>query len=144
MKYFYFIFSLFILLSCNAKKDTKEVIDTTNESYKQSEMTILMLQMYAVNLENKRVIVAGEDVGKLTDFSDDFQKIHTSKLTDENDRDASFNAFSDFYLDTYQQLFKVEKEALVQAHNQTINSCISCHKTTCLGPIPKIKKLLIQ
>lgn len=138
------IFGLLCLISCNAKKKKSEVNTVTNEFYKQSEMAALMLQMYAVNLENKRLIIAGEQTEKLTDFSKEFQKIHSAALTDVDDRNAAFNAFSEYYLNTYQQLFKVEKDSLVQAHNNTINSCISCHKTTCLGPIPKIKKLIIQ
>lgn len=144
MKQLCLIFGLLCLISCNAKKEKNEVNNTTNEFYKQSEMAALMLQMYAVNLENKRLIVAGEQTEQFTDFSKEFQKIHSATLTDVGDRNAAFNAFSEHYLNTYQQLFKVEKDSLVQAHNNTINSCISCHNTTCLGPIPKIKKLLIQ
>ncbi len=144
MKQFFFILLLIFLSSCSTKKETKEVKKTTNEFYKQSEMAALMLKMYAVNLENKKLILAGESSENLTNFSKEFQKIHGAQLTDANDRNASFNAFSDFYLETYQQLFTVDKEALPEAHNNTIMSCIACHKTTCVGPIPKIKKLLIQ
>jgi len=144
MKKFYFIFLVFMLLNCHSKKETKEETGNTNKMYKQSEMAALMLKMYAVNLENKRLILAGESSESLTNFSKEFKEIHAAKLTDANDRNASFNAFSDYYLETYQQLFEVEKDSLQNAHNNTINSCIACHKTTCIGPIPKIKKLLIQ
>ncbi|WP_439132090.1 hypothetical protein [Polaribacter sp.] len=144
MKRLFYIFIILTLLSCHSKKEAEVVEKTTNEFYKQSEMAALMLKMYAVNLENKKLILAGESSENLTDFSKEFQKIHGAKLTDANDRDASFNAFSDFYLETYQQLFTVDKDSLPKAHNNTINSCIACHKTTCVGPIPKIKKLLIQ
>lgn len=133
-----------MLLSCHSKKKPKEETETTNKTYKQSEMAALMLKMYAVNLENKRLILAGESSKSLMDFSKEFKEIHAAKLTDANDRNASFNAFSDYYLETYQQLFEVERDSLQNAHNNTINSCIACHKTTCIGPIPKIKKLLIQ
>ncbi|WP_397445356.1 hypothetical protein [Polaribacter sp. R77954] len=144
MKQVFFILAFITLFSCNTKKEPKEVEQTTNELYKQSEMAALMLQMYAVNLENKRLILEGAPTEKLTNFTEQFKKIHVAKLTDASDRNASFNALSEYYLDTYQQLFTVEKDALSKAHNNTINSCIACHKTTCIGPIPKIKKLLIQ
>lgn len=33
---------------------------------------------------------------------------------------------------------------LKERFNHAINNCLACHKTECMGPIPKIKKLLIQ
>ena len=33
---------------------------------------------------------------------------------------------------------------LKNRYNNAINSCISCHTTECTGPIPRIKKLLIN
>ena len=33
---------------------------------------------------------------------------------------------------------------LKERYNTAINNCLACHKTECTGPIPKIKKLLIQ
>lgn len=143
MKNIFLVFSILAFLGCNSKKE-QEVKISKNNFYKQSEMAALMLQMYAVNLENKKLIVNGENPKNLKDYSKEFEKIHSAKLTDSTDRNASFSAFSGYYLNTYKQIFTTQKDSLVNAHNNTINSCISCHKTTCIGPIPKIKKLLIQ
>lgn len=130
---------LVFLFACSSKKEA-EVNTEKSNLYKQSEMAALMLQMYDANLENKQLILEGKTPVK---FSKEFANIHTATLTDPTDRDASFEAFSDFYLDSYQQVFKSAKDSLVLKHNNTINSCIACHKTTCIGPIPRIKKLLI-
>lgn len=137
-KYIYF-FSLFIIFSCSSKTEKKATI-TENKMYKQSEMAALMLKMYEANLENKELILQGKTP---TNNSKDFFKIHTAKLTDSTDRNAAFKGYSDIYLKTYNDLFNKSEGALKTKHNNTINSCIACHKTTCLGPIPKIKKLLI-
>ena len=104
-------------------------------------MAALMLEMYALNLENKSLILAGKNPQKLPK---EFYKIHSAKLTDSTDRNASFEAFSELHLYTYQQLMTSSKDSLITNHNKTINSCIACHKTTCIGPIPRIKKLLIS
>ncbi|MCI2228949.1 hypothetical protein MC378_07200 [Polaribacter sp. MSW13] len=130
---------LLLFLGCSSKKE-KEVIITTNNTYKQSEMAALMLQMYAANLENKKLILEGKTPA---DFPDEFLNIHTAKLTDASDRNASFNSFSEYYLKTLAQVYTA-KDSLKLKHNNAINSCIACHQTTCLGPIPKIKKLLIK
>ena len=42
------------------------------------------------------------------------------------------------------KVFETSKDSLVSKHNNAINSCIACHETTCVGPIPRIKKLLIK
>ncbi|APZ45179.1 hypothetical protein BW723_02205 [Polaribacter reichenbachii] len=134
-------FLLFLFtLSCSQKKQDKIVI-TENKEYKQSEMAALMLKMYAVNLENKKLILEGKSPEK---FNQEFLNIHTAKLTDSTDRNAAFKGFSDFYLKNYEMLFESSKDSLKINYNNTINSCIACHKTTCIGPIPKIKKLLIK
>ena len=132
---------LFIsILSCVDKKENKVIIQE-NKAYQQSEMAALMLSMYQVNLENKKLILEGKFPEK---YHQEFSKIHTAKLTDSTDRNAAFKGFSDFYLKNYKMLFETPKDSLKFSHNNTINSCIACHKTTCIGPIPKIKKLLIQ
>lgn len=136
-----FIFSVLIfMISCTHKKEEKANQQASN-SYKQSEMAALMLQMYELNSENKSLILTGKKPQKLPK---EFYNIHSAKLTDSTDRNASFEAFSEFYLDTYQQLVSSSKDSLITNHNNTVNSCIACHKTTCIGPIPKIKKLLIS
>lgn len=127
------------MISCSEKKQENQ--HQQNEKIvKQSEMAALMLEMYDLNLKNKVLILDGKKPQKLPKV---FYKIHSAKLTDSTDRNASFEAYSEFYLDTYQQLMTSSKDSLILNHNKTINSCIACHQTTCIGPIPKIKKLLI-
>jgi hypothetical protein len=139
MKSSFYILLLVFIIACSSKKEA-EVNAKKSNLFKQSEMAALMLHMYDANLENKQLILEGKTPVK---FSKEFAKIHTATLTDPTDKDASFQVFSEFYLDSYQQVYRSSKDSLVLKHNNSINSCIACHKTTCIGPIPKIKKLLI-
>ena len=143
MKKIFFLFSLFILVGCNtnAKKEQKVEITPKGNFYKQSEMAALMLLMYETNAQNKQLILEGKQP---KEFPEEFLKIHSAKLTDPTNRNADFKTFSDFYLENMKQVFEPSTESLINKHNTTINSCIACHQTTCVGPIPKIKKLLIQ
>lgn len=129
----------FFTFGCTPKKN-KTVIITEKKVYKQSEMAALMLKMYAVNLENKNLILAGKTPVKLPK---EFFKIHTATLTDPTNRNTAFNGFSDIYLKTFEDAFNTPDTNFSKKHNTVINSCIACHQTTCIGPIPKIKKLLI-
>tara|TARA_R110002074_G_scaffold398631_2_gene590731 strand:+ start:939 stop:1364 length:426 start_codon:yes stop_codon:yes gene_type:complete len=141
MKKIIFIGSLILFLGCNSKKEEKIEIISKENIYKQSEMAALMLLMYETNANNKKLILEGKQLAK---FPEGFLKIHSAKLTDSTDRTADFKTFSDFYLNNMKQVFESPKDSLTLKHNTTINSCITCHQTTCIGPIPKIKKLLIQ
>ena len=77
-------------------------------------MAALMLKMYDVNLENKSIILEGNTPNA---FPEEFINIHTAKLTDPLDRNASFKVFSDLYLSTFQQDFETDKEDLKVKYN---------------------------
>lgn len=139
MKNVFLILLLLIVFGCSSKKE-KEVIITKGKVNKQSEMAALMLQMYALNLENKKLILEGKTP---VAFPEEFLNIHTAKLTDATARNTSFKGYSDMYIKTFDEVFTTT-DSLLAKHNNTINSCIACHQTTCIGPIPKIKKLLIR
>ena len=140
MKNLLHILLLLFVFGCSQKKEEKVII-TEGKVYKRSEMAALMLKMYDLNLENKKLILEGKSP---TNFPKEFLNIHTAKLTDSTNRNASFKNFSNFYLNSLNQVFETTKDSLKTKHNNAINSCITCHQTTCVGPIPKIKKLLIQ
>lgn len=140
MRKILFVVSLFFVFGCVSKKEEKADAPKY-KMYKQSEMAALMLQMYEKSADNKRLVLEGKTP---EDFPEEFLKIHTAQLTDPSDRTPNFKTFSDFYLTSFQKVFETSKDSLVASHNNAINSCIACHKTTCVGPIPKIKKLLIQ
>ena len=140
MKNVLYLCLLFAVFSCN-KNEKKEVVIIENKVVKQSEMAALMLKMYDKGLENKKLVMEGKTP---ENFPEEFLNIHTAKLTDPSDRTKNFKTFSDFYLNSFKEIYNTSKDSLVINHNNAINSCIACHETTCVGPIPRIKKLLIK
>ncbi|MFY0630583.1 MAG: hypothetical protein JXR05_09390 [Flavobacteriaceae bacterium] len=140
MKKLFFVFILVVSFSsCNT--DEKKKNSETLTMREQSEMSVLMNKMYDENEKVKQQILNGE-VPK--GFPEDYSRIHTATLTDPSDRTQEFKAFSELYINTLKDVFETNERSLKNKFNATINSCIACHKTTCLGPIPKIKKLLIR
>ena len=138
-RYFYVFIFLVSLASCEkekSKKKTEEFIIP-----KQSEMAALMNEMFHESELIKQKVLKGETP---ENFPERFLKIHTATLTDPSDRNDEFKAFSDVYLANFERVFEASKDSLQAQYNTAINSCIACHKTTCIGPIPRIKKLLIQ
>jgi len=132
----------FFFLSCDAtKKEASKNNDEELVMYEFSEMALLMEEMYKTNEDLKRKIVNKEAIG---DFSDKFLNIHSAVLTNPKDRDVSFEIFSKAFIENQQAVFSASPDEVKDQFNLMVNSCIACHKTTCSGPIPRIKKLLIK
>jgi len=137
---------LVLLVSCTSseeKETTKEVNKKfVPDMYVASEMTLLMRSMYDVNEEFKKEILAGKSP---EEFPKDFLKIFTAKLTDDKPYNDTFKAFSKVYIDNERAIFDTNSEIPIkERYNNAINTCISCHTTECVGPIPRIEKLLIN
>ena len=142
-KYILIIISLFVFSSCENKK---EVIKESPKKeklvmYKPSEMTLLMRAMYDFQENSKKQIEKGE---LPLDFPEKFKQIHTTQLSNDFEHDESFRGFTDLYYSNIQTLYNSDKDNVKKYFNNTINSCVACHETTCTGPIPRIKKLLIK
>ena len=135
---------MFIFFSCQTeKKENKEPVSNKEElvMYIPSEMTTLMREMFEFQENSKKQIEKGE---LPLDFPEKFKKIHSAKLSDQFEHDASFQGFTTLYLQDIANLGKSTKKTAKQNFNKAIQTCIACHETTCHGPIPRIKKLLIK
>lgn len=130
------------VLSCNSvKKEEVKKFDEELVMYQFSEMALLMEEMYKTNETLKQKIVNNEDLGE---FSDKFLNIHSAILTDPKDRNNSFEIFSKAFIENQQAIFSASQNEVKDQFNIMVNTCVACHKTTCLGPIPRIEKLLIK
>ena len=138
-----FVVLLFLLSSCgNNPKEEKREEKETLVMYEFSEMALLMEKMFVENEQLKKKIESGEDVG---DFNREYLKIHTAVLTDPNDRNETFDSFSTAFIINQEGVFSARNTLEAKSNfNKMVQTCIACHETTCTGPIPRIKKLLIK
>ncbi len=146
MKKYLFIILLITLSSCENKKSKIKEVNKIPEKeklvmYQASEMTILMREMYDFQEESKKQIENGE---LPIDFPEKFKKIHSAQLSNDFEHDDSFKGFTNLYYQDIENLYSSNKENAKTKFNKAINTCIACHETTCTGPIPRIKKLLIK
>ncbi|PIE49665.1 MAG: hypothetical protein CSA39_01545 [Flavobacteriales bacterium] len=132
------ILLLFLILhSCKDKsRPTQDLI-----MHEPSEMALLMRQMYEYNKLVKQQIIAGDS---LTDYPEDFKKIHTAVLTNPEEKDAEYDSLANVFLTFQNKAFNTKKDSVVYYFNKSVNACVTCHTTRCTGPIPKIKRLKIQ
>lgn len=136
-------FFLLLLLATFGCKNTPEEPKEKKElvMVETSEMAQLMNEMYAYNESIKQQIIDGKFDNS---FPEKFKNIHSAVLTSPSDRDASFESFSKLFLEAQKAVFESPSEDLTTNYNAAINACISCHEVKCVGPIPRIKKLLIR
>jgi cytochrome c553 len=128
------------VVESDSSSRNKDIEKKDFKMYEMSEMALLMEQMYVDNKRLKSQIIAGEPLG---DYPNHFEKIHTALLTDDSDRDTFFNLQAQEFLTAYRMIFEDQEQSKAN-FNAAVNACISCHEVKCGGPIPRIKKLLIQ
>lgn len=130
-----------------AKEDTENKRSnkkTNYVMYQPSEMANFMNAMYAYNSQVKKQIQAGETPMNLPL---DLLKLHSAEMSEGKHRSANWNRVVNTFIASQTQITEADslsKDALIDRYNTAINNCLACHKTECVGPIPRIKKLLIK
>ncbi len=134
-----------MLASCKNEEKVVEEPSTKRveyDVYQPSEMAGFMNAMYAYNLQLKQQIIAGETP---VSMPLDLMTLHSAEMSNGKGRTVAWNSFVNVFIESQEALTDtLSNEALKGRYNAAINNCLSCHKTECVGPIPKIKKLLIQ
>ena len=129
----------FVVFGCKSNEEEKQ--KKVLVMAETSEMALLMNEMYAYNESIKGQIIEG---AINNEYPEKFDNIHSAVLTTPSDRDLNFESFSKLFLEAQKELFESPEEDLIIQYNKTINACISCHNVKCVGPISRIKKLLIK
>ena len=137
-----YIFGLLLLFSaCKKDVEKEQKQDDGLIVYQPSEMAILMNEFYEYNASLKSAIVNNET---LQAMPESFQSIHSAKMSDPDGRNAIFNGLAPVYITAQMRVLdSLSNQDVKSRYNNAINLCIACHKTECVGPIPRIKKLLI-
>lgn len=132
-----------VITGCKDKEEQEQPVEEEAlMMYQPSEMAKLMNDFYDYNQSLKASIINGKP---LKNMPVNFLKIHTAEMTDADGRNTVFQGFAPVYLKSQQNVLdSLSQTDLKSRYNNTINLCIACHKTECVGPIPRIKKLLIQ
>lgn len=133
-------------IGCNQTAKTEPAEGTSEkkelEMYEESELALLMRNMYEENMDMRKKLQAGE---LPESFPQDFKNIHTAVATKGMIHDRNtFDALADQYVTNMEQIEKAPTpEHAKIAYNEMVLTCASCHKIYCQGPLAKIKKMKI-
>jgi hypothetical protein len=105
-------------------------------------MANFMNAMYAYNVQLKQQIIKGKTPVVMPL---DLMKLRSAEMSNGHGRTPVWNSFINVFIEAQKSVSDtLSNVGLKERYNDAINNCLACHKTECMGPIPKIKKLLIQ
>ena len=135
-----------VLVSCKDGKSEQPTEAKSNEEeyimYQPSEMANFMNALYAYNQGIKAQIINGEVP---VNMPLDLMTLHTAEMTKGKGRSEAWQNGVDVYIESQKGVTdSLAVEDIKLRYNEAITNCLACHKTECTGPIPRIKKLLIQ
>lgn len=142
MKFFWSSVILICLLAgltncSNSGNNTDKTIRFPNND---SELTILMREMYDYYDILKSEIEKGEVPDKIREF----KEIHNAVATDPSKSESPlYKAMSTVYLESAERL-NLKDQNIRETFNIMIDNCMNCHKQMCPGPMVKIKKLYVS
>lgn len=136
-------FVLLSMIACNNSKVNQTKESAFNDLYELSEMSLLMEDLHRFYKDKRDLVTENQAIGELPK---DLDKIYYAEMTDGFERNELLRNFSDVFVNNVNLLHNSDSQNKVQLYNNMVNSCIACHKSEvgCIGPIPRIKKLLIQ
>jgi len=128
---------LFTLSNCsNGSNNSNQTILHPN---KDSELTLLMREMY----DYYDVLKTDIQKGEMPDKVREFKEIHKAVSTEPSKAESPlYKAMSTAYLESAKRL-NSSKDNLPEVFNVMVDNCMNCHKQMCPGPMVKIKKLYL-
>ena len=130
---------LFSRCSRDTKKEEAECLAPDPNPNKSSELAVLMRQMATHAEKVKGEVLAGKLSGT---FPEEFRKIFTAIPTDSLIKGHHFNEYAAGYLTNLELLYSDQTD-LNARYNAVVSTCVSCHETTCPGPLVRINKFKI-
>ncbi len=134
-------------IGCNQTEQAEsEVTESkTLEMSEESELALLMREMYDSNLELKKKLQNGE---MPPSFPEDFYTLHeavsTKGMISDKNR-STFEALAEQYRNDLKEIENAATPAHAKiAYNEMVMTCASCHQVYCQGPLPKIKRMKLN
>ncbi|MDX1902694.1 MAG: hypothetical protein SFU27_00940 [Thermonemataceae bacterium] len=106
-----------------------------------SELAVLMREMYDDTKTIQESIVLGNFP---KDFREKFNYIHIAQATEESKKTEAYPMMAKAFMTNLDILYESKDlNERTKQFNIVVESCISCHRMHCPGPIKKIQKLQI-
>lgn len=110
-------------------------------SANESELTLLMRDIFDEAMAAKQAIAAGEE----PKFEIDLDAILTAKATvDAKTSNPNYRPRAEAYLEAMEAFKTSEVAQRKKAFNAVVDACMACHRSVCPGPMMRIQKLYFK
>lgn len=138
--------SLFISCGQQEVTETEKTTETADtnwqpDMYQASELVLLMRQINDDLSLVKTQVEKGEIPAAMPES---YMNLHTAKPTETQHLDTVYHAMADKWMADYKAMTEADAASVKAKYNTLIETCVACHSNYCMGPIPKIKKLVIK
>ncbi|MBL0340016.1 MAG: hypothetical protein IPP71_03310 [Bacteroidetes bacterium] len=121
---------------------TSALADTTDVNPNgSSELSKLMRDMQKYTTDAKADIKVGKAPAA---YPVGFDKVHTAKISDGVSKSEYYKQFADLYVMAVKNYATSTPETRVETYNNMVSSCLACHSQHCPGPVPVIKKMMLE
>lgn len=128
---------IFLLAAC---ADSNNGAATPLNPNGDSELALLMRDMEKDALRMKEQLMKGEKPEVIKKF----ETLQTAEATEpEKAESQEFKIFAESYLQTLNALADIDPENAPQMYHGLVESCMTCHRSMCPGPIVRIEKLYL-
>ena len=106
-----------------------------------SELALLMREMQTYSSTAKSDVKAGK---KPAAYPISFDNIYSAKISENTSKSEYYKSFADLYIMTVKNYTTSTPATRVETYNNMVSACLACHSQHCPGPVPVIKKLMIE
>lgn len=128
---------LYFLSSCDPS--SPEATDSLNPNG-DSELALLMRDMTTWTEEQTKRLKEGQ---ALQPVPASFQTLITAQPTDMGLDTLSLRGYGRLWLEQLSAFEQAGETEKVEAHNNLVRSCRSCHEQFCRGPLKRIDRMLV-
>lgn len=122
----------------NKRKQVNPLIKGVNPNG-DSELALLMRDMFEESDSLKQLVVAGKQLYGLKKYQD----IHSAIPTDPSVSGPIFKAFATSYIESIKAMEVTDTNSVIM-FNKMVDQCMNCHTEFCPGPKKRIKQLYIK
>ncbi|MDQ3051474.1 MAG: hypothetical protein M3Q95_11355 [Bacteroidota bacterium] len=106
-----------------------------------SELAVLMRDMQVYSNKAKADVKSGKSPAP---YPTAFDKIHTARISEGMSKSEFYKSFADLYVMSVKNYATSTPAIRIETYNNMVSACLACHSQHCPGPVPAIKKLMIE
>lgn len=131
--------TVILLVSACSQECGKKPARTPLNPNGDSELALLMRDMFDESDSLKARVVAGQPLSGLRKY----KEIHSAIPTDTTVRGPVFDSFAHAYIQSLRTLEAADSNRVFR-FNEMVDQCMSCHTEFCPGPRKRIRQLYIN